>query len=74
MNRKVLIIGAGGIGSFLIPLLDKVGLYDITVADPDKVEDKNLAYQDFEFDDVGEFKVDAMLHRYCQIKISRYLS
>tara|TARA_Y100000004_G_scaffold187657_1_gene240763 strand:+ start:244 stop:810 length:567 start_codon:yes stop_codon:yes gene_type:complete len=47
MKRKVLVIGAGGIGSFLIPLLDKVGLYDITVADPDKVETKNLPYQNF---------------------------
>ena len=38
--RKVLVIGAGGIGSFLIPILDKVGLYRISVADPDVVEVK----------------------------------
>jgi len=37
MKRKILIIGVGGIGSFLVPILDKVGLYAITVADPDKV-------------------------------------
>ena len=47
MKRKILVIGAGGIGSFLIPVLDRVGLYDITVADPDKVETKNLPYQNF---------------------------
>ncbi len=41
--KKILVIGAGGIGSFLIPLLDRIGEYDITVADPDKVETKNLA-------------------------------
>ena len=41
MVRKILIIGAGGIGSYLIPLLDKTGLYDITVSDPDTVEEKN---------------------------------
>ena len=46
-NRKILVIGAGGIGSFMIPLLDKTGLYEITVADPDKVEKKNLTYQNF---------------------------
>lgn len=40
--RNVLIIGAGGIGSFLIQNLDKVGMYDITVADPDKVEQKEF--------------------------------
>ena len=47
MKRKILIIGAGGIGSFLIPVLDRVGLYNITVADPDVVETKNLPYQNF---------------------------
>ena len=37
-KKEILIIGAGGIGSFLVPLLDKVDLYNVTVADPDKVE------------------------------------
>ena len=45
-KRNVMIIGAGGIGSFLIPLLDKVGIYDITVYDPDIVEEKNLTFDD----------------------------
>jgi len=65
--RKVLIIGAGGIGSFLIPLLDKVKLYDITVADPDKVETKNLPYQNFSEEDVGENKASVMGNRYRSI-------
>ncbi len=58
--RKVLVIGAGGIGSFLIPLLDKVGLYSITVADPDNVETKNLPYQNFTEEDVGQNKAMVM--------------
>ena len=62
--RKVLIIAAGGIGSFLIPLLDKTGLYTITVYDPDKVETKNLTYQNFEKEDVGKLKVKVMEERY----------
>tara|TARA_B100000963_G_scaffold109547_1_gene95375 strand:- start:2104 stop:2679 length:576 start_codon:yes stop_codon:yes gene_type:complete len=62
MKRKVLVIGAGGIGSFLIPLLDKVGLYDITVADPDKVETKNLPYQNFTESLVGKNKAVVMGH------------
>ena len=70
--RKVLVIGTGGIGSFLIPILDRVDLYDITVADPDKVEAKNLTYQNFEYDDIGEYKVDAMEHRYCNLKTIKY--
>ena len=56
MKRKILIIGVGGIGSFLVPILDKVGLYAITVADPDKVETKNLPYQNFAKNEVGMYK------------------
>lgn len=66
--RKVLIIGAGGIGSFLIPLLDKTGLYEITVYDPDKVETKNLSYQNFEKKDVSLHKVSVMDRRYPSVK------
>ena len=65
--RKILIIGAGGIGSFLIPLLDKVKLYKITVADPDIVEKKNLPYQNYEEEDVGENKASVMGNRYRSI-------
>ena len=68
MKRKVLVIGAGGIGSFLIPVLDRVGLYDITVADPDKVETKNLTYQNFSEEDVGLFKVGSMSARFNSVK------
>tara|TARA_B100000029_G_scaffold516724_1_gene633288 strand:+ start:10125 stop:10709 length:585 start_codon:yes stop_codon:yes gene_type:complete len=45
--RKILIIGVGGIGSYLAPVLDKTGLYDITIADPDDLEDKNFLYQNY---------------------------
>jgi hypothetical protein len=62
--RKVLIIGAGGIGSFLIPLLHKTGLYEITIADPDKVEEKNLPYQNYEREDIGGNKAEIMFDRY----------
>ena len=64
MKRKILIIGAGGIGSFLIPVLDRVGLYDITVADPDVVETKNLPYQNFKIVSVGQNKATNMADNY----------
>jgi len=62
--RKILIIGAGGIGSFLIPLLDKVGLYRISVADPDIVEMKNLPYQNFKKGHVKQNKASVMMDLY----------
>jgi len=64
MKRKIMIIGAGGIGSFLIPLLDKTGLYRITSYDPDIVEKKNISYQNFEIDEIELKKVTAMQDRY----------
>ena len=62
--RKILIIGTGGIGSFLIQFLDKVGLYNITVADPDSVETKNLPYQNFMKGHVGQNKASVMMNEY----------
>jgi molybdopterin/thiamine biosynthesis adenylyltransferase len=62
--RKILIIGAGGIGSYLIQYLDKTRLYKMIVYDPDIVEDKNLTYQNFTKDDVGHNKAENMAERY----------
>ena len=62
--RKVLVIGAGGIGSFLIQILNKVKMYKITVADPDKVEEKNLPYQNFGISHIGTNKASVMANTY----------
>jgi molybdopterin/thiamine biosynthesis adenylyltransferase len=62
--RKILIIGAGGIGSYLIQYLYKTGLYKIDVYDPDKVEKKNITYQNFDRDDIGLHKVVVMQKNY----------
>ena len=71
--RKILIIGTGGIGSFLIQFLDKVELYNITVADPDSVEKKNITYQNFDINDVGELKVQAIANKYKSVMVgSKY--
>ena len=72
MKRKILVIGAGGIGSFLIPILDKVGIYNISVADPDKVETKNIPYQNFQQTDVGGNKALVMKDHYSLSKAIVY--
>ena len=66
--RKILIIGTGGIGSFLVQFLDKVGLYNITVADPDSVETKNLTYQNFKKSHVGQNKASVMMDSYKSVE------
>lgn len=55
--RRILIIGVGGIGSFLVQFMSKSGMYHITVSDPDKVEKKNITYQNYYDFDVDKLKV-----------------
>jgi len=69
MKRKILVIGAGGIGSYLISFLDNLNLYDIQVNDDDRVETKNLTYQNFGNEDIGKYKVDCM-KRHASVKIA----
>ena len=64
---KVLLIGAGGIGSFFAGAVNQAwsaGVLasdiDLTVADFDVVEPKNVWVQNFTPDDVGKLKVDAI--------------
>ena len=64
MKRKILIIGAGGIGSYLISFLNNLDLYEIQVNDDDKVETKNLTYQNFDSGDVGFHKVNRMKNKF----------
>jgi len=64
-QRKILIIGAGGIGSYLVSFLERISerrqpLYHITIYDDDKVEEKNLSYQNFNVSDVGKTKVSVV--------------
>tara|TARA_R100001509_G_scaffold67007_3_gene37233 strand:+ start:2968 stop:3585 length:618 start_codon:yes stop_codon:yes gene_type:complete len=70
-ERKIMIIGAGGIGSYLAQFLKRMNqaqrinvpethLYDITVFDGDTVDTKNLGYQAYDELDVGEKKVECI--------------
>tara|TARA_R100001510_G_scaffold54034_1_gene56250 strand:- start:22 stop:579 length:558 start_codon:yes stop_codon:yes gene_type:complete len=71
--KKILVIGTGGIGSFLVPLLDRMGEYAITVADPDKVEKKNLLYQNFLPLHIGQNKAQCMQDMHINVvNCSRY--
>jgi hypothetical protein len=56
----VTMIGAGGIGSFALLALAKMGVTDIAAYDDDIVEEHNLPNQLYEMDDVGLYKVAAL--------------
>jgi hypothetical protein len=63
-DSRVLIIGAGGVGTVLATLLVSCGIGTIVVADHDRVERHNLARQ-FLFgpNDVGESKAEILASR-----------
>ena len=71
MNKKILIVGVGGIGSALISeIVECVKQEQISpeiefdIADNDIVEIKNIKYQNFTADDVGENKATCLANRY----------
>lgn len=60
-DKKVLILGVGGIGSIVMELLVRSGFEDFTIVDNDVVEQSNLIRQLAYFnDDINKLKVDAM--------------
>ena len=66
---KIIIIGAGGTGGYIIPHLYRIGFASnrpvrIIVCDGDVVEEKNLTRQNFILQDIGENKAKVLSERY----------
>ncbi|GAB3394696.1 hypothetical protein GCM10027568_25730 [Humibacter soli] len=65
---RVLVIGAGGLGSAIVPALAATGVGTIGVLDPDVVELSNLHRQTAHgMSDVGRLKVDSMADTVAEI-------
>lgn len=68
--KKILIVGAGGIGSWMAPELDRLRKTNqittalITFIDYDDVDTKNLPYQNFNKSDVMDPKAEIIAARY----------
>lgn len=64
-NHQAIIIGAGGVGSWLLPLLVRlIGPSAITIYDGDTLEEKNLDRQLFDPSMVGTNKAVALAEKY----------
>lgn len=68
LDARVLVIGAGGLGSALITYLAAAGVGTIGIADDDRVELSNLARQILhETGDVGRLKVESANDRVTEL-------
>lgn len=55
-KNRVTVVGVGGIGSFLVLALAKMGFEDIEIYDNDTIEDQNLPNQFYPLNSIGKLK------------------
>lgn len=59
-SAKILICGAGAVGSNLAVNLIRTGLTNVSVLDRDRVEEHNIGTQVYAIDDIGKKKSDSL--------------
>ena len=60
-DKKVLLIGVGGVGSHVAAALCRAGIGQLEIVDFDVVDESNLGRQYYDVNDVGVVKVEAMM-------------
>ena len=66
-TTRIQVIGAGGIGSFAVNTLAKMGFENIQVWDKDVVEEHNIPNQNYQLSQTDVVKVEAL-----QFNVMRY--
>lgn len=74
-NSSVIIVGAGGLGSFVAPLLVGGGVGRITLVDDDKVDLSNLHRQPFFIEEEqGQSKANCLVQRLSLLNSSTFIT
>jgi hypothetical protein len=60
LTMPITMIGLGGIGSYTVPILAKMGCSSLTGYDDDSVESHNIPNQYYRLSDIGTPKVEAL--------------
>lgn len=63
LPAHIVLIGAGGIGSWTALALAKMGLKELTIVDHDNIEDANIAPQFYRYADMGKNKAEVLAER-----------
>lgn len=63
---KTIIVGAGGVASYLLPVLTRTFACEGIIVDKDILEDRNLDRQLFREDQIGRYKAEALCELYPQ--------
>ncbi len=58
--RRIVLCGAGALGSLLADNLTRQGIRQLTVIDDDRIEQHNVGTQLYGLDDIGAYKTDAL--------------
>lgn len=66
-EKRVLVVGAGSVGSYLAEQLVRSGVGGLTLIDPETVETANLCRTTYEIIDIGQPKVKALGRRLLNI-------
>lgn len=65
-NSKIALIGTGGLGSYVAPLIARMQPKELIIIDFDKVEESNLERQTmFSISDIGKTKVECAKNKIC---------
>jgi molybdopterin/thiamine biosynthesis adenylyltransferase len=73
---NVFIVGAGGVASYLVPVLSKFQIADVSIMimDGDTLEERNIDRQLFKEDEIGVNKAEALAHKYGAGHVNEYLT
>lgn len=67
-DKKILLIGCGGVGGYCAEALIRSGIYNITIVDNDKIDITNLNRQIIALEStIGNYKVDVLKQRMMDI-------
>lgn len=66
-DKKIVVVGCGGIGSPLSELLVRGGFLNLLLIDKDKIDETNLQRQIFVEKDIGKYKAKALKKRLLKI-------